>query len=136
MAAKRLAEYRFICDMTGEASAGLYRKSFTHYSVTSLLISCFVYSVMASFLLAVFLLKYRSEYVLSFPFFTALFGYYLYMALQPASAAQRPEILHRDVRLVLMLVALTTVMAVLTFVDMPLFNELIQSRFTLVRFGN
>jgi decaprenyl-phosphate phosphoribosyltransferase len=130
MAAKRLSEYRFIVETKGPEAPGLYRKSFRSYSELSLLISCFVYALMASFLLAVFLLKYRTEFILSFPFFTLLFAYYLYMSMQTASAAQRPEKLHKDKVLISILILLITVLTILSFKDIPSFTSIIQSRFT------
>jgi 4-hydroxybenzoate polyprenyltransferase len=136
MAAKRLAEYRFIVKESGPEAPGRYRRSFAFYTANSLLVSCFVYAIMASFTLAVFLVKYRTEYVLSFPLFTGLFAYYLHMTLQTASAAQRPERLHRDRVLVGIVLALTIVMTVLTFVDMPVLDALTQSRFTQINLGN
>jgi 4-hydroxybenzoate polyprenyltransferase len=129
MAAKRLSEYRFIVESKGPGAPGLYRKSFRHYSELSLLISCFVYAVLSSFLLAVFLLKYRNEFILSFPFFTLLFSYYLYMSMQTASAAQRPEKLHKDKMLIFILLLLCSVLVILSFNDIPGLSAVIQSRF-------
>lgn len=133
MAAKRLSEYRFILEASGDDAASSYRKSFAKYSPHSLLISCFIYAIMASFMLAVFLIKYRAEYVLSLPFLALLFGYYLHLALQPISIAQRPERLHRDLPLVTILAMLTVVMIILTFVDIPLVEQILQSRFSMIR---
>ena len=75
MSAKRLSEYRFIVGESGPDAPGKYRESFKRYTEISLLMSCFVYAVLASFLLAVFLIKYRTELILSFPIFTLLFAY-------------------------------------------------------------
>jgi len=130
MAAKRLSEYRFIIDSKGIEAAGQYRKSFQHYTELSLLISCFVYAIMASFLLATFLVKYRTELILIFPFFTLLFAYYLFMAMQKASAAQRPEKLHHDKMLIVILLLLTAGFTILFFIDIPLLEKIIMSRFT------
>lgn len=130
MAAKRLSEYRLIVAINGHEAPGQYRKSFRHYSEMSLLISCFVYAVLSSFLLAVFLIKYRTEFILSFPLFTLLFAYYLYMAMQTASAALRPENLHMDKRLMSILVSLLLILVLLAFIDIPYIKTLVQSRFT------
>jgi 4-hydroxybenzoate polyprenyltransferase len=132
MAAKRLSEYRFIIDSKGPEAPGQYRKSFQHYTELSLLISCFVYAIMASFLLSAFLVKYRTELILIFPVFTVLFAYYLYMSLQKASAAQRPEKLHNDKILIFILILLISSFIVLFFIDMPGLEKLIMSRFTEV----
>ncbi|HME44438.1 MAG TPA: UbiA prenyltransferase family protein [Syntrophorhabdales bacterium] len=130
MAAKRLSEYKFIIDSKGFEAPGQYRKSFQHYTDVSLLVSCFVYAIMASFLLSVFLLKYRTELILSFPLFTLLFAYYLHMAMQRESAAQRPEELHKDRGLVIILMLLIAALTVLSFIDMPWLETILQSRFT------
>ncbi len=67
MAAKRLSEYSFIVEKKGRSGPGLYRRSLVFYSVESLTISCFVYALTSCFGLAVFLVKYRAEFVFIFP---------------------------------------------------------------------
>ena len=69
MATKRFAEYRTVAETAGLERLGLYRASFRFYTENSLLISTFLYAQMAAFFLAVFLIKYRIEYLLSLPFF-------------------------------------------------------------------
>ncbi|MCF8482131.1 MAG: UbiA prenyltransferase family protein [Rhodospirillum sp.] len=133
MAAKRLGEYRFITQEKGEAAARLYRKSFATYNVELLIVSCFMYAVIANFLLAVFLIKYRTEYLLSFPLFAILFAYYLHLALKPASIAQRPERLHRDRGLIVILVFLTATLTLLSFIDIPLLEQAASSHFLQLR---
>ena len=91
MAVKRFAEYRTVSAAAGAENLALYRRSFSEYTENSLLISSFVYAQMAAFFLAVFLIKYRIEYLLSLPIFTALFAVYLEVGLQPGSSAQAPE---------------------------------------------
>ena len=130
MAAKRLSEYRFIVGESGPGAPGKYRESFKRYTETSLLLSCFVYAALASFMLAVFLIKYRTELILSLPLFTLLFAYYLYMAMQTASAAQRPEKLYKDKNLLSISAALILVLIFLTFVDIPYVETLFNCRFT------
>lgn len=129
MAAKRLSEYRSIVEQKGPDGPALYRRSFRFYTVESLLISCFVYAVMATFLIAVFLIKYRVEYILSFPIITLLFGYYLHLGLKSSSVAQRPEALHQDKILILIMVCLISLMAVLSIVSIPALEGLLQSTF-------
>ena len=46
-------------------------------------VSCFVYALLAVFFLAVFLIKYRIEYLLTVPVVIALFAYYMIMAMTP-----------------------------------------------------
>ena len=93
MATKRLAEYRMIGD---PERAGLYRKSFQHYSEVSLVVSSFCYAIIATFLIGAFLIKYRVELLIAMPFLIALFTMYLALAYKPDSAAQKPEKLYRE----------------------------------------
>jgi 4-hydroxybenzoate polyprenyltransferase len=127
MAAKRLSEYRFICTESGEHTPGLYRRSFYFYSAESLIISCFIYALSTAFGIAVFIVKYRSELVFTFPLLIVLFSYYLHLGLQPASVAQKPELLHKDWRLMLIVALLVISTGILMFFDFPFIDQLIQT---------
>jgi decaprenyl-phosphate phosphoribosyltransferase len=129
MAAKRLSEYRFIVQEKGPDGPGAYRRSFRYYTSESLLISCFVYALTTAFGLAVFLIKYRAEFIFTFPLIILLFGYYLHLGLQPVSVAQRPENLHRDGKLMAIVAALAAVTLFVAFVDIPVIETITQSRF-------
>jgi len=119
MGAKRLSEYRDIAAGPGVGVLHLYRRSFRAYTEERLLIACFMYANLASFFLAVFLIKYRAEYVLSFPFVAGLFSLYLWLSFRKNSVAQRPERLFRSRRLVATVAATTAVFVVMTFLDVP-----------------
>lgn len=116
MATKRFAEYRMIGD---PERAGLYRKSFRRYTESSLLVSSFVYAMLSTFLLGVFLVKHRIELLLSIPFLVALFGMYLSIAYKPDSAAQKPEKLYHERGLMLLTLLFAASIAVGAFVEMP-----------------
>lgn len=116
MATKRFAEYRMIGD---PARAGLYRKSFRRYTESSLLVSSFVYALLSTFLLGVFLVKHRIELLLSVPFLVALFGKYLSIAYKPDSAAQKPEKLYREKGLMALTLVFAASLVVGAFVEMP-----------------
>ena len=116
MAVKRYAEYRMIGD---PKLAGAYRKSFAKYTEASLLCSSFYYGLCATFLIGIFLLKYRIEYIVAIPVLFFLFCYYLYIAYKPDSAAQKPEKLFREKKLMILVGVLVLMFAVLTFVDIP-----------------
>jgi 4-hydroxybenzoate polyprenyltransferase len=116
MAVKRYAEYRMI---NNPELAGLYRKSFAKYTEETLLCSAFFYALCATFLIGIFLLKYRIEYIISIPVLFFLFCYYLYIAHKPDSAAQKPEKLFREKKLMMLVAILIIMFAVLTFVDIP-----------------
>jgi 4-hydroxybenzoate polyprenyltransferase len=124
MAAKRLSEYREICASHGKDVLARYRASFAGYAETSLTVSCFIYALFAVFFMAVFLVKYRIEYLLTVPVVIALFGQYMIMAMTPGSTAQKPEKLFRERGLVALVVALTAAFLLTTFVDVPILETL------------
>jgi 4-hydroxybenzoate polyprenyltransferase len=123
MAVKRYAEFRFINDPN---VAGRYRRSFLFYSEQSLLTSSFFYALTASLFLGVFLIKYRIEYLVAFPFVALLFAWYLYMGMQPKSVTQNPERLFKERTFVIYVALLTTLMTALFFVDIPWLNTLVE----------
>jgi 4-hydroxybenzoate polyprenyltransferase len=123
MAMKRFAEYRMIND---PARAGLYRRSFRYYTETSLLVSSFFYAITSAFLLGIFLIKYRIEFLLSFPFFALLFAWYLSIAMRPASDALHPEKLYREKSFVAYTGGLTVLVLALFFIDIPELQFLVE----------
>ena len=129
MAAKRLSEYREIAASHGRELLAQYRSSFAGYSETSLTVSCFIYGLLSSFFLAVFLIKYRMEYILIMPLIMIMFAYYLALAMQPGSSAQNPEKLFRERGLALLVVLLAVLFAVTTFVNFPMLGTLTEQRF-------
>jgi 4-hydroxybenzoate polyprenyltransferase len=119
MAAKRLSEFREIGASHGRILLERYRASFARYSETSLTISCLVYALYSSFFLAVFLIKYRIEYLLTVPVVIALFAQYLALAMVPGSAAQKPEKLFREHSLIALVVFLAGLFAFTTVINIP-----------------
>jgi decaprenyl-phosphate phosphoribosyltransferase len=135
MATKRLAEYRYLVEHDGPSLPARYRKSFAGYDQTRLMLACFLYGILSSFSLAVLLIKYRAELILSVPLFAWLFTHYLYVALNDRSLAEAPEKFYRQRGLMPILFALIVVVAVLSIVDIPIIERLIQSRFTSIDFS-
>jgi 4-hydroxybenzoate polyprenyltransferase len=129
MAAKRYSEYREIVASHGAELLIRYRASFGGYSEESLNISCFVYGLLSTFFLAIFLIKYRVEYLLLVPAIIALFGYYLSLATKPASSAQNPEKLFREPKLIALVVVLVGLFILTTYVDMPALSVFSGQRF-------
>jgi 4-hydroxybenzoate polyprenyltransferase len=119
MAAKRLSEFREITASYGREVLERYRASFAGYSEISLTVSCFVYALVTSFFLAVFLIKYRVEYLLTVPVLIALFGHYLALSMQPESTAQKPEKLFRERGLIVLVGLLAITFLFATSVDIP-----------------
>jgi len=129
MAAKRYSEYREIVATHGRELLVRYRASFAGYGETSLNVSCFTYGLLSNFFLAVFLIKYRIEYLLLMPFITALFAQYLALAMQSGSSAQAPEKLFRERGLLLIVACVAITFGVATFVDIPAFVWISEQRF-------
>jgi hypothetical protein len=121
MAVKRYSEYRRIGD---PVQAGLYRRSFVHYTEATLHLSALFYAVTSSFFLGVFLIKYRIEFLLTFPFFALLFTWYMAIGLRAESAAQAPEKLYREGRFLAFVAFLVVLVGVLFFVDLPFMRVL------------
>jgi 4-hydroxybenzoate polyprenyltransferase len=124
MAAKRYSEYREIVASHGADLLIRYRASFAGYSEVSLNISCFVYGLLSTFFLAVFLIKYRIEYLIVVPAVISLFGYYLALSTRPASSAQNPEKLFRERKLLALVAILAVLFVVATYVPMPVLETL------------
>ena len=116
MAMKRYSEYQSIGD---PAIAGQYRRSFRFYTPEKLLISSFFYALNSAFFLGIFLIKYRLEFILSFPLFSLLFAWYLAIALRQGSVAQTPEKLYRERGFVLFNFILVLVVTGLLLFDIP-----------------
>lgn len=129
MAAKRLSEFREITASHGRALLERYRASFAGYSEVSLTVSCFVYALITSFFLAVFLIKYRVEYLLTVPVLIALFGHYLALSMAPESTAQRPEKLFKESALIALVGLLAATFLFATYVDVPMLEHFTWQRF-------
>jgi 4-hydroxybenzoate polyprenyltransferase len=124
MSIKRFAEQRTAQHEKTNESLKLYRESFRSYTAESLLLSSFLYAQLAAFFLAVFLIKYRIEYLLAFPFLAGLFTIYLWLGLRKRSPTQTPEKLIKN-RALLATVSLAAIaLLVLTFVDIPVLEKL------------
>jgi 4-hydroxybenzoate polyprenyltransferase len=129
MAAKRLSEFREITASHGRRVLERYRVSFAGYSEISLTVSCFVYALVTSFFLAIFLIKYRVEYLLTVPVLIALFGHYLALSMEPASTAQRPEKLFKERGLTALVGLLAITFLFATYVDIPALEIFIGQRY-------
>jgi len=124
MTAKRLSEYREIAARAGLEALHLYRRSFRFYTAEKLIVACFLYAVLASFFISVFLIKYKIEYVLGFPLIAALFAKYLSLALERGSVAQKPERLFLEKGLMALSAATGLALLALTLIDLPILDRL------------
>ena len=126
MGTKRYSEYRRIAD---PARAALYRRSFGSYTEQSLLLSSFFYALCSAFFIGVFLVKYRIEFVLTFPLFAVLFTWYLAIGLKRDSAAQAPEKLYRERSFMAFAAFTFLVTAALFFIDLPFLKAFMEPYF-------
>ncbi len=116
MAVKRLAEVRRIVDR-GVLAA--YRGSFRHYTEERLLVSIMFYAVACALFAGIFIVRYRLELILFFPLLAGFLAYYLHIGLQPDSAAEHPEKLHRDRGFVVYVAVCLAAFVTLMFVGVP-----------------
>ena len=129
MNSKRLAEYRDIVASDGREILGRYRRSFRSYTEARLSVANLVYALSCAFFMAIFLIKYRIEYVLLFPCIVLLFAVYYALALTPDSVARKPEKLYRAKPLIGAVIVTSVLFVVLTFLDMPVLEALTSQRF-------
>lgn len=116
MALKRFSELNEIGD---RAVAGSYRASFKHYTPESLLVSVLFYASTAMLFLGAFIIRYRIELILGFPFVAFTMAIYLKLAFKRESAVQNPEKLYREPLLMGSFVATVLILGVLLFVQLP-----------------
>jgi 4-hydroxybenzoate polyprenyltransferase len=121
MALKRFSEFREINDAHRAAA---YRKSFQRYSELSLLVSVMFYAASAMLFLGAFIVRYRVELILSFPFVALLMAIYFHLAFDENSAAQNPESLHRHRGLMASVILCAIIMTTLLFVDIPVLQRI------------
>lgn len=120
MTIKRFAEHRFLTqDMGSNAAVARYRPSLAGYSDATLIIAALIYAQLFAFMMAVFLLKYRAEYILLFPPLCVLFAIYMRIGYSSDSAAQSPEKLFKQPLLLGLALGIVLLFLGLTVVDLP-----------------
>jgi decaprenyl-phosphate phosphoribosyltransferase len=119
MTLKRFAEYRTVSAMGMLDNLHAYRPTFKKYSENSLLISAHFYAILSAFLLGIFLVKHRIEYIILFPMLSLLFSIYLNISLKEFSTVQKPEKLHREPMLVAIVIVICLSFVILSFIDLP-----------------
>lgn len=132
MNSKRLAEYRDIAASDGVRVLHLYRRSFRYYSENRLAVANLVYALCCAFFVAIFLIKYRIEYVLLFPCLVALFAAYYALSLTPGSVARKPERLFTAKPVMATAAVTVAVFAATTVVDIPILEQLTSQRYIAV----
>lgn len=119
MGVKRFAELRH---MQGVVRLELYRPVLASYSESTLLASIMFYASAAMLFLGAFIMRYRMELILSFPFVASVMAIYLLIAFRPDSAVQAPEKLYREPLLVISVALCTIVTVILLLKDIPVLH--------------
>jgi len=120
MAIKRFAEYREIGD---KKTASAYRKSFAFYTDERLLVSIMFYGSAAMLFLGAFVMRYRLELILAFPLVALVMAMYLDLSFKPDSAAQRPEGLYKEPKLMFAVIGCAVAMTLLMLIDIPVLQD-------------
>lgn len=128
MTVKRFAEHRFLSAQADASIAG-YRPSLAGYRQSMLVIAALIYAQLFAFMMAVFLLKYRAEYMLLFLPLVALFALYMRIGFANDSAAQAPEHLFKQPLLLGLAAGIVALFLLLTFVDIPALSAFTEPRF-------
>ncbi len=121
MTMKRFAEYR---DLKEPALASAYRKSFAYYTEQRLLVAVMFYGSAAMLFFGAFIVRYRLELIVSFPFVALVMAVYLALAFKENSAVQRPEGLYREPLIMAPVIACSLVMVLLLTIDIPFLHQL------------
>jgi len=116
MALKRFSELN---EFGSRNVAGAYRASFRHYTPESLLVSVLFYASAAMLFLGAFIIRYRLELILAFPFVALTMAMYCKLSFKNDSAVQNPEKLYREPMLMASLSATVLVFGALLFVRIP-----------------
>lgn len=119
MALKRFSEYR---QLQNPSLATAYRKSFRYYTEPSMLVSVTFYASAAMLFFGAFIMRYRVELVLSFPFVALVMAIYFRLAFEPESAAQNPEKLYREPLLIGAILVCLAAMVLLLCIDLPVMH--------------
>jgi len=121
MGLKRFSEFREIGSRKGACA---YRKSFENYSERSLLGSVVFYASMAMMMFGIFVVRYRMELILAFPFIALLMALYFDLSFKKNSAAQHPEKLYREPSLMAAALLTGVIMVVLLNVHLPVVGQI------------
>lgn len=121
MALKRYSE---LLRLMAVGKAHEYRKSLAYFKPEGLLVSIMFYAATSMLFFGAFLMRYRMELVLSFPLIAWVMATYLRIAFKADGAAENPEKLYREKRLMLSVTVCTAAMVTLLFVNIPAMQNL------------
>lgn len=121
MATKRLAEFRHIGDI---ARIAAYRKSLAAVTERRLMMSIVFYGSIAMLFFGAFIMRYRLELIMTFPFVALVMAAYFNLAFEDDSAAQNPEKLYREPALMASVGLCLVAIIVFFYVDVPFLHFL------------
>ena len=116
MALKRYSE---LLRLIANKNAHVYRKSLGYFRPEGLLVTVMFYAAASMLFFGSFIMRYRMELVLSFPLIAWVMATYLSIAFKRDGAAENPEKLYREKRLMFAVTVCTAAIVVLLFVDIP-----------------
>lgn len=132
MSTKRLGEYRQLIGTVAFENLTKYRQSFGKYTEKSLLLSAYFYTMLSTFNISIFLVKYKIELILIFPAIAILFTYYLSISYKDYSIVQTPEKLFLDKYLMLLIAFIVILFSVLLVIEIPILLILSESFITKI----
>ena len=118
MASKRLSEIRFFKKYSNINNLVKYRKNYKKYNETNLLISCLFYLMLLSFFIAIFLVKYRAELILLYPFVALIFCYYLYLSLETINSKISPDKVYLNAKLIFLIIFISLIFIIAMKIDL------------------
>jgi len=120
MALKRYAEQRHLKQ---DDSLARYRRSLA-FVTPELLLTCVIFYASAAMLFfGAFLMRYRVELVVSFPFIAIVMAIYFVLSFKEPSPVEHPEKLYREWKLMLAVAACSAVMVFCLIVNMTWINK-------------
>tara|TARA_Y100000816_G_scaffold290842_1_gene280534 strand:+ start:913 stop:1842 length:930 start_codon:yes stop_codon:yes gene_type:complete len=96
MTIKRFSEMK----ASQKMSISKYRKTFSKYTPNKLLLISIFYCILCNLFLGIFLIKYKVELILLFPFIAIIFVHYLSLSLEKNPITQNPEKIFLDKKLI------------------------------------
>ena len=126
MTSKRLSEIKFFNKYSNSLNLKKYRPNYKYYSENNLTLVSIIYLMLISFNSAIFLLKYREELILIYPFLIILFSTYFYLSIRLPEKAIFPEKVYLNKIIILLTISTFILFFVLFYFDIPMLKILIQ----------
>lgn len=121
MSLKRFSELKQILKIS-DLSPTLYRKSFGVYSERMLLQMVLFFLASSFFFGAIFLVKYKPELILLYPFLILLFGFTFNDSFSENSSSIRPEVLYRQVPVIILVALIAILFFYLLTTNIPIIS--------------